>query len=465
MLKEQGDDGPQEEDEAGEPVRCLPCPGTPTVAERALHEVTHWPYRPWCEACVRGRAVGPNSKKVDESMKESIVPKAHLDYAFLQDEVITDETEFSESGTAQMSMTILVMLETLCDSIWAYATRGKGVASDPWLPKRIAGDLETVGLANVRVVVKTDAEPAIVDVKHAVAEIRGGTPTGQEESRVGDSNSNGKVERSIREVKGLIRTLRADLQMKTGGEVKLDSPVVPWMVRHAGYVLTRCRILPCGRTAMHKLKGQRTNRPLIPFGETVMFKIPQTKTRIGDFEDRFEKGVWLGMTMRTGENIVATSNAVFKVGGVMRRPPDQRWSSELIAGIKGSPAEPRPGSVSDHIPTYARQAEEKKGEEYKDKPEVHVQRVRPARITRSDLEDHGRTPNCKACNAMHAGRSSHPTGGHAHSHECRLRFEDVFRESGAEKLKRADTRMNEEIYRQERQEVEGEAPRAEEEKT
>ena len=147
----------------------------------------------------------------------------------------------------------------------------------------------------------------------------------------------------------------------------------------------------------------------------------------------------------------------------MRRPPDQRWSSELIAGIKGSPAEPRPGSGSDRMPTYARQAEEKKGEEYKDKPEVHVQRVRPARITRSDLEDHGRTPSCKACTAMHAGRPSHPTGGHAHSHDCRLRFEEIFRESGAEKLKRADTRMNEEIYRQERQEVEGEAPRAEEE--
>ena len=27
------DDGPQDEDEAGEPVRCLPCPGTPTAAE------------------------------------------------------------------------------------------------------------------------------------------------------------------------------------------------------------------------------------------------------------------------------------------------------------------------------------------------------------------------------------------------------------------------------------------------
>ena len=44
-----------------------------------------------------------------------------------------------------------------------------------------------------------------------------------------------------------------------------------------------------------------------------MFKIPKTKRKIWDFEDRFAKGIWLGMTVQSGENIVATGDGVYRV--------------------------------------------------------------------------------------------------------------------------------------------------------
>ena len=317
----------EEQDQAdgsaeGDNPRCLPCPGNPTKEERLAHELTHWPYRPWCEWCVRGRAVGPNAKSIPADKRAALIPKAHMDYAFLQDEVIEEESEMGQEEAVKKSMTIMVMVETLCGSVWAYATRGKGYASDPWLPRKIHNDLTTAGMGATHISLKTDNEPAILEVRREVSKCRGDVPTGLDDSRVGDSNSNGKVERNVREVKGLIRTLRADLQDKLKEPIDLDSPVVPWMVRHAGYILTRCRVLECGRTALHRMKGQKSHRPIIPFGEVVMFKIPKTKRRLGDFEDRFEKGVWLGMTVQSGENIVATSDAVYRVGGVMRRAPD-----------------------------------------------------------------------------------------------------------------------------------------------
>ena len=37
-------------------VRGLPKPITPTRAQRDLHDLTHRPYEPWCEHCVRARA-------------------------------------------------------------------------------------------------------------------------------------------------------------------------------------------------------------------------------------------------------------------------------------------------------------------------------------------------------------------------------------------------------------------------
>ena len=197
----QDDDELQGEEEAGEAPRCLPCPGAPSTADRLAHELTHWPYRQWCEHCVRGRAVGPNARKVPASHREMSVPKAHLDYAYLQDEIIEEKDEFTSGGAVRTSMTILVMLETLCESVWVYTVNAKGVAADKWLPGKIANDLTTVGMGNTRIVVKTDTEPAIVDLRNSLSEARDGIPTGFDDSRVGDSNSNGKIERTIREVK------------------------------------------------------------------------------------------------------------------------------------------------------------------------------------------------------------------------------------------------------------------------
>ena len=78
-----------------EAPRCLPHPGAPSAAERLAHELVHWPYRPWCEWRVCGRAVGPNSMKVPAANRESSVPRALQDYAYLQDEVIEDDGELS----------------------------------------------------------------------------------------------------------------------------------------------------------------------------------------------------------------------------------------------------------------------------------------------------------------------------------------------------------------------------------
>ena len=133
----------------------------------------------------------------------------------------------------------------------------------------------TVGVGVTRIVMKTDNETAIVDLRREVSRIREDAPTVFEDSRVGDSNSNGKIERTIREVKGLIRTLRASLQEKTNAVVSLDPPIVPWIVRHAAYIITRCKVHKCGRTSLTRMKGQKSFRPLLPFGETVISRCPR----------------------------------------------------------------------------------------------------------------------------------------------------------------------------------------------
>ena len=67
-----------------------------------------------------------------------------------------------------------------------------------------------------------------------------------EHSRVGDSNSNARVERKIQEVGGLARTMKASLESRLGMKINLDHPTVPWMVKHATATITRCLIRDCG---------------------------------------------------------------------------------------------------------------------------------------------------------------------------------------------------------------------------
>ena len=228
-----------------------------------------------------------------------------------------------------------------CESLRAYAVEGKGVTSDPWLPGKIADDLATVGMSGTHIAIKTDTENAIVDVRKAIAKCRDGT-TAFDDARVGDSNSNGKIEKCVRELKGQIRTLRSALSEKISTNLDIDSPIMPWMIRHTAYIVTRCKVQEDGRTAFQRMKGRKTTVPLLPFGETMLFKMPKTNRNLGDLQDRFEKGIWIGTTVRSGEHIVARSDGVFRVGWIMRCAPDQRWPSSMIAEIKGTPKEPSP---------------------------------------------------------------------------------------------------------------------------
>lgn len=93
--------------------------------------------------------------------------------------------------------------------------------------------------------------------------IRDDAPTGFQDPRVGDSNSRGKIEQTIREVKGLIRTFRASFQEKLNASVSLDLPIVHRIIPHVSYIITRCKVHECGRTSLTRMHGHKTFRPLL----------------------------------------------------------------------------------------------------------------------------------------------------------------------------------------------------------
>ena len=389
-----------------EKVRPIRAPGQPSQKEIDDHELTHCPYRSWCDHCVRGQAKdSPHRTIAGEFADESIV-RVVLDYCFFQEDLKPEDVEEKNTASDKMTMTVLVMLETLCHSIWAYTVRSKG-ASEAWVAEHIVEDMETVGVTEERLIVKADQEISITDVQKAVVKLRSGYGTAIDQSRVGDSNSNGKIERAIQDFKGLVRTLRSALEEKIGEKVHLDDAVTPWLVRHAAHLITRCRTRENGRTSCQLMKGRRSSAKMVPFCEVVLFKIPKTQQRIGDFEDRWEKGVWVGFVMRSGDHLVATSRGVFKASTVMRRTIDKRWSANLVKEMKGSPDDPVPGSHLKHSPAFAKKYEDPTPSRavfipMKD-PETEV---RAAYIYKKDIDEHGPTDFKANCLLSCANRRS-----------------------------------------------------------
>ena len=200
---------------------------------------------------------------------------------------------------------------------------------------------------------------------------------------------------------------------------------MPWLVRHAAHILTKYKIKSNGRTAFQLMKGRRGNSKMLPFGETVLFKIPKTQHKVGDFEDRWERGTWLGFMMRSGEHLVGTSKGVFRCSHLMRRPADKRWSKEMLADIGGSPAMPVPGGSGRRIPAFAKKHEDKSEDKSVFVPTREEQpEVRAAYIYKSDVEEHGPTPKCPGCRALIGGKYRAK-----HTDECRKRFQEILEQS------------------------------------
>ena len=419
-------------------------PGQPSPAEKAEHDLTHIPYRSWCTHCVRGKAKGRQSRRIAGEAAHSSCPRVRFDYCSIterargqeESEGQDPEGEAAEAEGAKpdgeetvegqdgQAITVLVMQESQCQSVWAYVVQSKG-ASEAWVVDQVAEDLDTVGLKRDRIVIKSDQEASAQELSRAVARSRE-TDYGSaiESSSVGESNSNASIERAIQDVEAQVRTLRSALEARIGTSVPIKSQIVEWIVRHAACLISRCRVRADGKTAIQRIRGRNPVSKIAEFGETVHFKIPKTQSMPGKYEDRLGEGLWLGFEMRTAEHLVGTNVGVFRVSSVMRRPIDERWSAARIRELAGSPRQPVPGQASRRTPAYSRRHNPAPPADEQPRPQPRDPRqqfVRKWKIYRDDVLDAGPTPGCAGCRAIMRGLDTRA----GHTQQCRDRIEEA----------------------------------------
>ena len=144
-----------------------------------------------------------------------------FDYMFMGDKNIDideddqancDET-FDRDSADENKAKILVARDAKSRTCAAIPVPRKGVDSEDWSLKECLRFLEFLGYTSV--VIKADQERALAALLRKVRTHRGDqTQTMQEHSPVGDSKSNGLVERSVQTIQGQIRAMRSALESR-----------------------------------------------------------------------------------------------------------------------------------------------------------------------------------------------------------------------------------------------------------
>ena len=310
--------------------------------------------------------------------------------------------------------------------------------------KTEARDIRAWGV--MRFVYKSDQEPAILDLRNKVIKELGSEYNiVPETSPVGEHESNGTIERAVQATIGMIRALKVATERAFKIALEPKSPVLQWLVQFAGFALTRYETGADGKTPYERAKGKQFKMSLPIFGEKVYYmKLPtELGRRKNALKSKWEEGCFLGCREETTEFYIGTPNGVGRSANIRRLPPSQRYDSEALLAVAGTPFQPTPGTSSDTVPAVP-------GEVIVHIPpatmlpaDLPVEAPEPFKrrrvyIKASDLREHGWTRGCPRCEDDMIGvRSTAP-----HTEACRARMEKALEstEQGRKRLRDGNLR-------------------------
>ena len=117
---------------------------------------------------------------------------------------------------------------------------------------------------------KSDQEPAILSLKKAASRLAH-TATGREVCRSMTCEWVGLAEGAVNETEGVIQSLRCAVEWLCGVVLDAASLVDPWLVRHAGSMISGSICGLVGRTSFELRNGKLHRKRLPPLAEKVTY--------------------------------------------------------------------------------------------------------------------------------------------------------------------------------------------------
>ncbi len=352
---------------------------------------------------------------------EQRVPTIAMDYTYMgSNDDHTFPTLVVRDGTSGATMATVV--------------KNKGVTDD-WAVDQVVNFINF--LAYNRVVLKSDQEPSIAELKTAIKRKFEGEAA-MEESPVKDSRSNGMIEGAIREVQGMTRTLKDQIEHNTGMSIGSEHALIPWLIQHAGHLITCYKTQKDGRSPYQRLRGKRATTYLVPLGEKILFQRVDHSTKSNKLDSRWSYGIYLGMNLRSMESFVFGHGCVQKARNLRRLLPEDRWDKNLLGQVTETPWRRNDRSSTTGTPVNIDMGPSVP----QPVPEVPPPRVLRLRIRKQDLIRHGATDRCPGCRATMHGQYTA-----AHTEACRRRLEEAIKSTpeGADRFQRRQDAANERV--------------------
>ena len=406
--------------------RILPCPSEPTPSHIEDHRAEgHIPYRSWCSECVRARGTGEQHRRRKDRREICVFS---FDYLHLDKTGIPVAKRAVLEG-AEVDLTILVAKDSLGKAVFAHVVPQKGVDPEHYAVDALIEDIKWLGYTALSL--RSDNEPAILKLlRHALTESRihvEQLERIQEEHPVDyDHAGNGEVEAAVKQLTGILRTNKLDLEKRINKEVPLSHPLMTWLVEYSAWMITVRVVGKDGLVAYQRIRKRPFHKRLLPYGELVNVHLPSDgpdRAQRGALDARAVEGIMLGYSTVSHAYKVWLPHLqkVKPMRAISRLPLSQRWSAEKLSAVSVSARDEHTGRGARAVPLTDREP----------RPEdlALPGRLRTARrleLRQADFDPsmggYGWTEHCTKCDhaRLYGWRSASTA---QHSALCRARIE------------------------------------------
>ena len=235
-----------------------PLPRCPSEEERVEHEMTHLPFRAWCEFCVSCKSKSDSQKAVSEEPSgRRSNPTMQMDFCF------------GKSQPKDPLTTVLVVLDTWTKMVLAIPLESKGMAIRQTAEQVVKFSLAIGYFETVEFI--GDSEPTMKALLEMIRQIRQSMGYGVIVT-YGKPYSKGRtaqVERWIQTLRRQASTLLHYAEQKCLVKLEAKHPLVAWSYLHAAWLLNRYHQSSGQATAFEAAYGRKYNGKITSFGEFV----------------------------------------------------------------------------------------------------------------------------------------------------------------------------------------------------
>ena len=152
--------------------------------------------------------------------------------------------------------------------------------------------------------------------------------------------SNGAAEKAVSTVRGLTGTHLAVIKDKIPSfAVTTHSPMLPWTIRPAAWILTRYNVRRDTRmTPYDKIRGQKYRKEILPLGEQVLARHPGAN--VNQLMQPWVNGLCLGRDTLSDEHLIGTAAGVMRSRTVYRLQEPARWVPAALNAMLFTPRSP-----------------------------------------------------------------------------------------------------------------------------